>query len=137
MRISKRIARKESLEHGFRSKFEFDFSKQLKQLKLKAKYEDTKLNYIVPEKTKKYTPDWTIREGFYIETKGQFTASDRAKMLWVREHNPTITVYLLFQNSKVTLSKLSKTTYAEWCNKNNIEWADIKDIKKWKGWFKC
>lgn len=135
MRISKRQARKEAHAHGYRSNFEYDFSKRLALLNLKADYEKDKVKYIVPETKKTYTPDWSIGEGTYIETKGRFTAQDRKKTLLVRESNPNITVYLLFQNSKVYLSKVSKTTYADWCIKNNIPWADIKDVKIWKGWF--
>ena len=135
MRITKRKARKEAFEHGFRSKFEFDFSKRLQALKLKAEYEKEKLDYIQPEKYRKYLPDWKIATDKYIETKGIFSASDRQKILYVMRANPSITIYILFQNSKVRLSKISKTTYGEWCTKNGIIWADIKDEKKWRQWF--
>ena len=135
MKISKRFARKEAFANGYRSKFEYDFSKKLKELKLKAEYEANKIYYIQPEQTRSYCPDWKIRERTYIETKGRFTSADRKKILLVRECNPETKVYLLFQNSKVTLSKASKTTYGDWCDKNKIEWADIKEVKIWKGWF--
>lgn len=136
MRITKRKARKEALDNGFRSKFEFEFYKKIKGLKLKVEYESEKIHYIQPQKNRTYVPDWKINTGVFIETKGLFTAADRKKILLVREYNPKITVYLLFQNSKVTLSKTSKTSYGDWCDKNGIIWADIRDIRKWKGWFK-
>lgn len=135
MRISKRQARQGALSRGFRSKFEDNFSSMLIELKLKVEYETDKITFIQPAKKRIYTPDWKIGTNQYIETKGLFTAADRQKTLLVREQNPEIKVYLLFQNSRVTLTKKSKTTYAMWCDKNNIEWADIKDIDKWKGWF--
>jgi hypothetical protein len=136
MRISKRVARKESIEHGFRSKFEFTFSKELKRLNLFAEYEPDKFKYKQPELIRSYCPDWKIRESVYIETKGNFSSSDRKKILWFRESNPDIKIYMLFMRSNNTLSKVSKTKYSDWCDKNNIEWADIKDIKKWKSWFR-
>ena len=136
MRISKRVARKESIENGFRSKFEFDFSKELVKLGLHAEYEADKFKYTQPEITRSYCPDWKIREGVYIETKGNFSSSDRKKILWFRESNPDIKIYMLFMRSINTLSRLSTTKYSDWCDKNNVEWADIKDKKKWKNWFK-
>lgn len=135
MRITKRFARKEASDNGFRSKFEFDFWKQLQALKLKADYETEKLKFTVPETIKTYTPDWVIGDKIYIETKGRFSAPDRKKILWVLKSNPDVTIYMLFQNSKVTLSKKSATTYAAWCDKNNIPWADIRDVRTWKSWF--
>jgi Phage endonuclease I len=135
MRISKRTARKEAISKGYRSKFELDFSKKLKELKLKALYESEKIHYIQPEKRRTYNPDWTIGKNKYIEQKGRFTTSDRQKTLLVQLSNPNIKVYLIFQNSNITLSKVSNTTYGMWCDKNGIEWADIKNVTKWSKWF--
>lgn len=136
MRITKRKARKEAIASGYRSKFELTFANKLKELGLKAEYESEKIHYIQPEKVRTYNPDWTIGRDIYIETKGRFSASDRAKMVLVQRSNPTVKFYILFQNSNVTLSKVSKTTYGQWCDKNDIEWADIKDVKRWESWFK-
>lgn len=136
MAIPRRKKTREKHNGIYRSKFEADFAKTLKANKLTADYEQDKLKYEQPASTHTYTPDWTIREGIYIETKGRFTGADRKKMLWLRDSNPGVTVYMLFMRSKVTLSKASKTTYGDWCDKNNIIWADIKDTKKWKKWFK-
>ncbi len=127
--------RNSRIDGKYRSKFEANFAKRLDQLKLKANYENAKVSYTVPETTHTYTPDWEIRPGTYIETKGRLTAADRKKILWVRKCNPKITVYLLFQDPRKTLSKSSKTTYGDWCDKNGVIWSDIKDEAKWKGWF--
>lgn len=136
MQITKKKARKEAFKQGYRSNFELTFATKLKELGLKAQYESEKIHYIQPEKVRTYNPDWTIRKGYYIETKGRFIASDRQKILMVQKSNPKITIYLLFQNSKVTLSKVSNTTYGDWCDTRGIIWADIKDITKWSKWFK-
>lgn len=135
MRITKRFARKEALLAGFRSKFELDFSKKVKSIHKKAEYEAEKLSYTQPEQVKNYIPDWKIREKVFIETKGLLDSAGRKKILLVIKCNPDIKLYLLFQNSKLTLSKKSKTTYGDWASKNNIEWSDIKNITKWRKWF--
>ena len=133
-RLSK--ARREALALGYRSNFEKTFADLLKRNKLKAEYEPDKLKFIQPEQKRTYCPDWKIRKGVYIETKGRFTGRDRKKTLWVRESNPGVTAYMLFMRSSVKITKTSKTSYGDWCDKHGIIWADIKDTRKWKGWFK-
>ena len=120
--------RKEALAHGFRSKFEYDISKYLKEKGISYEYEKRKLKYTVPETIKSYTPDWQFADQSNViyESKGRFTGIDRAKMLLVRESNPEITIRMIFQNSSVKISKNSKTTYAAWCDKNGIEWCDFR-----------
>lgn len=120
----------------YRSGFERKFASLLEDNGLKAEYEKDKIKYTQPAQARTYSPDWKIKDGVYIETKGRFTGADRKKMLWLRESNPNIIVYMLFMRSTVTLSKSSKTTYGDWCDKHNIIWADIADTKKWKAWFK-
>jgi hypothetical protein len=135
MRISKRQARKEALSKGYRSNFEYDIAKYLTALKVDFEYEKERIKYVVPETTKTYTPDWLIN-GVLYESKGRFTAVDRKKMLLIRNSNPDLPIRMIFQNSQVRLSKISKTTYAEWCEKNHIEWADWRDKRKIERWFK-
>ena len=120
--------RREALAHGFRSKFEYDISKYLKDKGISYEYEKCKLEYCVPETIKKYTPDWQVegQPNIVYESKGRFTGIDRAKMLLVRKSNPEITIRMIFQNSSVKISKNSKTTYAAWCDKNEIEWCDFR-----------
>ena len=122
----------------YRSGFECKFASSLEANGLTAEYETDRIKYTQPSCERTYTPDWKIKPGVYIETKGRFTGADRKKMLWLRESNPDITVYMLFMRSDVTLSKSSKTTYGDWCDKQKppIQWADIRDHRKWKGWFK-
>ena len=75
---------------------------------------------------------WVTRKDFelnptvFLETKGRFTAADRKKHLQFRESNPNITIAFLFQEAYNTLSRSSKTTYADWATKNNFLWFDWK-----------
>ena len=128
MRISKRKARKEALINGYRSNFEFEIAKYLDREGIAFDYEKHKLSYIVPETKRTYTPDWELKgnEKIIYESKGRFSGADRKKMLLVRECNPDITIRMIFQNSDVRISKASKTTYADWCDKNGIEWCDFR-----------
>lgn len=137
MRISKRKARKEALLHGFRSNFEFEIAKYLERNGVDFGYEELKLSYIVPETKRTYTPDWRINKDTQIvyESKGRFSSADRKKMLLVRKCNPNIIIRMIFQNSSVRISKSSDTTYADWCDKNGIEWCDFRHGIP-KGWLK-
>ena len=85
-------------------------------------YESDKIKYIV-EHT--YNPDFTLPSGAFIETKGRFLSADRAKHLHIKEQHPHVTIHFLFGNSQNTLTKSSKTTYAEWCDKHGFQWADF------------
>lgn len=120
----------------YRSGFEESFAFELQRRRLKAGYEEDRVAFTTPPQKRSYTPDWKIREGVYIETKGRFSAGDRKKALWVRECNPDITIYFLFQRADNTLSKRSTTTYRDWCNKNGFVCADYKEDKIWTKWFK-
>jgi len=88
-------------------------------------YEKNKLEYIVKHT---YTPDFCLAPNMYVETKGRFTGADRNKHLAVRQQNPKVKVLFVFQNPKLTLSKKSKTTYADWCDKNGFKWLSINEV---------
>lgn len=125
----------------YRSKFEKQIADWLRQNNIKFTYEPCALNYIVPESKHKYTPDWVFgnkekKKQIYYESKGRFTAQDRKKMLLVRESNPDVVIRIIFQNSTVKITKTSKTSYADWCVKNNFDFFCWKlqtkdEFKKW------
>lgn len=73
-----------------------------------------------------YNPDFTLGPGVYLECKGRFTGVDRAKHLLIKKQHPEIVVYFLFERPFNTLSKASKTTYADWCDKNGYEWTTLE-----------
>jgi hypothetical protein len=73
-----------------------------------------------------YNPDFIDHANKTIfETKGLFDAADRRKILAVIEQNPDWRVVLVFQNPQRRISKASKTTYAQWCDKNEVEWQTL------------
>jgi len=106
----------------YKSRFEFDFATYLENNSIEFEYEQHKFTYIPKQRT--YTPDFYLPKfDMFIETKGQFVGSDRSKHKLIAEQYPDLDLRFVFQNDKVKLSKKSKTTYADWCNKNNFKYA--------------
>lgn len=129
-KISKRwIARKK----GFRSGLEMDISSDLKSRSIEFTYESCKLDYVIPSRKARYTPDFILANGIIVESKGRFTAADRKKMLLVREANPGADIRFVFSNSSNRIAKNSKTTYADWCDKNGFLYADLTIPNSWLG----
>ena len=79
-----------------------------------------------------YLPDFTLGNGILVETKGRFTAADRAKMLNVRKQNPGVDIRFVFQrsNNRLTRSPNSKT-YIDWCEQHGFQWAQGEIPEEW------
>lgn len=84
-------------------------------------YEVMKLKWLPEVKFRTYTPDFVFcsRSGkqIIVETKGYWTAEDRAKMLAVVKQHPDLDIRMVFQNPSTKIRKGSKTSYADWCQK--------------------
>lgn len=106
----------------YRSTLEFKVADQLPEII----YETDKISYVVPASNHKYTPDFKLPDGSYIEVKGRLLASERKKHLLIQAQHPETVIRFFFDKSNNKLYKGSPTTYADWCNKNNFEWTDIK-----------
>mgnify|MGYP006921437518 CR=1 FL=1 len=116
--------KKSPSDPDYRSKFEQTIGEFLGDL---AEHEPERIYFTQPSKQRFYLPDFKTKGGIYIECKGKWDASDRIKHVWIREQHPEKRIVLIFQNSKVRLSKRSSTTYGEWATKNNLEWYDWKN----------
>lgn len=92
-------------------------------LGLSDKYETKGFKFV---SSHKYTPDFEVASDVFIECKGYFKPSDRAKMLLAREQNAGVTFFLYFMNSQTKIHKKSETTYADWCDKHGFPWACAK-----------
>ena len=103
---------------------------QLKEAGVPFTYETSKLRYHV-SKDCIYTPDIVLNDGTCLEVKGLFEAKDRVKHLLIKEQHPDVTVKFIFDNSTKKLSKTSKTTYKDWCQKHGFECADKLIPKDW------
>lgn len=121
--------RQSALKAGFRSGLEQDNAKHLKACRCKFTYEEQSIQYV--GKPKRYTPDFVLDNGVIIETKGRFTATDRAKHLLVKEQHPELDIRFVFSNANNKLSKRSKTTYAQWCERHGFLYAEGLIPKEW------
>lgn len=112
----------------YRSKFELSVTNNLRNRKVKFKYEPHKFPYVI---NYNYTPDILLPNGVYVECKGVLDAIERRKFLAILKSNPKLDVRLLFQNARNKLNKKSKTTYGEWATKHNIIWAEKEIPSVW------
>ena len=122
--------RQHAIKNGYRSGLEDDISEQLKELKVPFKYEEMKIKYEVHE-IRTYTPDFELPNGIIIESKGRFVAADRKKHLKVKEQYPKLDIRFVFSNSRGKISKGSKTTYGEWCDKHGFIYSDKRIPDSW------
>lgn len=131
-RLTKHAARKAA--RGA-SKYRSGLEEKVAALLPEVVYESVKLEYTLPETKHKYLTDFQIGPNSFIEVKGRLMSSERKKYLAVRDQHPEITLRFFFDKSDNKLYKGSKTTYGEWCDKNNFQWTDIKRglPKEWIG----
>jgi len=124
---SKWVAKK----YGFKSGLEENISNQIASRGIEVKYESEKVAYIIPASEHTYNPDFKLPNGIIIETKGRFVIADRKKHLLVKQQHPELDIRFVFTNSKNKINKKSKTTYADWCEKNGYKYADKEIPEEW------
>ena len=109
----------------YRSNLEKNIADLLEGLGVSFQYESEKLGYTI-EHT--YCPDFVLPNYTYLEAKGYWDAKDRRKILAVKRDNPSIDLRTVFQSPYNKISKKSKTTYAQWCDKHNIPWTAFHEV---------
>ena len=110
---------------AFRSKLEEKVADLLCELDVKYEYEATKVSYKIQHH---YTPDFILPNNVVLECKGYWDAADRRKIKAVKKQNPDLDLRMVFQAPYNTISRKSKTTYAQWCERNNIPWTSVNNI---------
>lgn len=118
---------------SFRSGLEDKVSEQILAVEKVNAYEQYVINYVIPESGHKYTPDFVLKNGVIIESKGIFEADDRKKHLLIKEQYPNLDIRFVFSNPNTKLYKGSPTTYGDWCDKHGFKYAK-KEIPA--SWFK-
>jgi len=113
----------EAKKEGYRSAIELNIAEQIEEQGQEIRYEAIKIQWI-DLSIRTYTPDFVLDNGIIIEVKGRWTAHDRKKHLEIRKQHPHLDIRMVFENSRKKLYKSSKTTYALWCAKKNIVFAD-------------
>ena len=109
---------------AFRSGLEDKVSKQLESKGIQFDYELWKIPYVIPASNHTYTPDFLLPNGIFVETKGLWESDDRKKHLLIREQYPQLDIRIIFSSSRTKIYKGSPTSYAEWCEKQGIMFAD-------------
>ena len=113
----------------FRSKLEENIADLLKELGVSYEYETAKVPYTIQHT---YNPDFILPHNVYLEAKGYWSAEDRRKIKAVKRDNPDLDLRMVFQAPFNTISKRSKTTYAQWCERHDIPWTSWANIPlKW------
>lgn len=103
----------------FASEFERVVSEQLLETGVPFEYETITVEY---PKVHTYKPDFILPGGIIIETKGRFTAQDRAKHLAVRNSHPDLDVRFIFMQDN-RLYKKAKSKYSDWCRLRGFKYA--------------
>jgi predicted nuclease of restriction endonuclease-like RecB superfamily len=109
----------------FRSGLEEKVADLLSELGIVYEYETKKIPYVIQHN---YTPDFILPNSVILECKGYWDAADRRKVKQVKKDNPDIDLRMVFQSPFNTISKRSKTTYAQWCEKLDIPWTSFNNI---------
>ena len=115
------------LKYGYRSGLEEKVAQQITNPGLDLMYETDRIQYTVPERKAKYTPDFRLPKAggfYYVETKGRWVVSDRAKALLLHHQHPDIDIRYVFSNQNQRLYKGSPTTYAKYCDKQGLTYAN-------------
>jgi len=123
--ISKR--RRHAIANGYRSGLEETLSRQIADAGLPVRYETQKIEYVWPERTSKYTPDFKLPKlggFFFVETKGRWAVDDRQKHLLIKEQHPDIDIRFVFSNQNAPLYKGSPNRYCDWCDKHGFRYAN-------------
>jgi hypothetical protein len=126
--MRKKRKKRSSRTSKYRSGFEQTLANQLQRSGVAFEYETVKLEY---QKIATYTPDFILPNGIIIEAKGVWTVEDRTKHLLVRQQHPHLDIRLVFMNAYNKIRKGSNTTYARWCEKKNILYANKTIPKSW------
>jgi len=103
-------------KHGYRSGLEHTVAAQIKKRGMRVKYEDpsSRIAFTQPACPRTYTPDFVL------------------KHLWIKEqHGDELDIRFVFSNSRSKIRKGSKTSYANWCEKNGFLYADKLIPEEW------
>lgn len=121
-------ARKYAKLCGMKSILEVRTASWLEEHNIPFGYEKEKWDYQYEPQT--YRPDFNL-DGFTIECKGKLTKEVRKKLLAIVRCNPKKKLFLVFERPENKINRGSKTTYADWAEKNGIEWSTVVPELSW------
>ena len=127
----KSSTRSRAIKNGYRSGLEESVGQQLNDAKVDYGYETDVVEYTIPARSAKYTPDFFLPNGIIVETKGRFVAADRKKHLLIKKQHPELDIRFVFSNPNTKIRKGSKTSYGDWCEKNGFLYAKQEIPQTW------
>lgn len=91
-------------------------------------YEAKRLPYTLSHT---YLPDFINEQTKeIIEAKGLFRSADRTKIKAIKKQYPEYSITIIFSDASKKIEKKSNTTYSQWCEKNGIQWKELKKGSK-------
>ena len=123
MYSSYNAARKKRQRGEFKGKLEEQINQSLLDQGLEISYEKERFDYYLK---RWYTPDFLVKGhafDFWIEVKGYWPSSRRNQFLCVLRNHPTLNIFVALQSPHQRLSKQSKTTYCQWCERFGVAWC--------------
>tara|TARA_R110000787_G_scaffold67664_3_gene151578 strand:- start:3649 stop:4056 length:408 start_codon:yes stop_codon:yes gene_type:complete len=122
--------RKRAIQAGYRSGLEEATAENLKERGISFTYEEDKIKWL-DSKERSYTPDFVLENGIIIETKGRFVSADRRKHKEIKKQYPGKDIRFVFSNSRAKLYKGAKSSYGQWCDKEDFLYADKVIPEEW------
>lgn len=120
------------LANGFRSGLEKRIADDLNIKGVPFEYEKLKIEYTIPERQAKYTPDFVLlSNGIICEAKGIFDAQDRKKHLLIKQQHPHLDIRLVFSRAAAPIYKGSPTTHSAWAEHHGFKWAERLIPEAW------
>ena len=129
LRGPEKIERMRNMARKLRSKFEGHVCGKLKG---PFTYESHRIDYSTAPTRHHYTPDVILSNGIIVEIKGRFLTADRHKHILIARQFPNLDIRFVFQNPKLSIYPGSKTTVADWADRNGFIWA-VKEVpEEWE-----
>jgi hypothetical protein len=116
-----------SKEVKYRSGLERNVAIDLTKRGVDFLYEAERIPYVVE---RKYTPDFQLPNGLYIEAKGWFRDEDCRKMRLLKAQYPEKEFRFLFQNINTKVQS-KRFTNAQWCEKYNFKYCEGRVPDAW------
>lgn len=85
-------AAQRALVEGYRSGLEEKIATDLERAGHEVQFETLKIPFIQPVKPRHYTPDFPLRNGIVVETKGRFMTDDRVKHKLIKDQHPDLDI---------------------------------------------
>lgn len=139
--MSRRSSRRKLIPKPYRSWYEYHVSEDLIKRGIVFEYEQYSFTYYPTiskgvcldcnstnvSRAAVYTPDWYLPDqNIFIETKGILSASERKKLIAVRDQNSIDLRIMLEYDRKINTKKWER--YSDWCIWADFQWAEGKRV---------